>query len=907
MTASFIALLACAYVGFLFAIAFITERLPYRFKERLRTSPVIYTLSIAVYCTSWTFYGAVGSAASRGLEFITIYLGPTLVFLIWWLIIKKMVRICRAQKATSIADFLSGRYGKSSPLSALATLVALIGVAPYIALQLKAITTSFSSLTLLPSQQELGQHSISLFETGGLLSDVGLWTALGMIAFVWLFGARNLEASEQHRGIIAAIAVESLVKLFAILAVGIFSALFLLQLQSAPQTPLENAALIARLNTASQTLFSLEGSTSFRWITLLFLSGAAILCLPRQFQVMVVENQDEKHLATASWLFPSYLFLLCLFTLPIALTGMIVLPEGNPDLYVLSVPLAFNNQSLALLAFIGGLSSATSMVIIASLALAIMISNHWIMPLLIRLPNNRIAQMRDVTSLLIAVRQLSILLIIATGYSYYYLSKDSGSLAATGLIAFTGVAQFLPALIGALYWRSASEHGAIAGLSVGFISWLYCLLVPTLLPSALPTSINPQLFFEHMGWDPIVGTTFFSLSLNALAFIFVSINSQLKPLEQLQAAFFVDAARNQTTEVGRVWNRVAAVEDLYALAQRFIGTERTHRQFRQYARDQGHNSLLPQLDAGLIPFVEGLLTSAIGAASARVLVANIAEGDNISMEEVIKILDETHQVIEYSHKLEQKSTELEETAAQLRLANEQLRRVDAMKDDFLSQISHELRTPMTSLRSFTDILLNYELEPSERQRYIRILFEESQRLTGLLDDILRISRLEQGLDVEPTHGVDAQALMLSVIESMSALAKDNKISVVYQQDPALPLVFADERRLRQIFVNLLSNAYKYNSSSAPWVKIYTSYDHQQVTFHVKDNGEGFDEEMRARLFTKFARSWRHVASHKEGSGLGLAISKQTIVLMQGDLWLNSPTNEDMEGGGAEFCLTLKRG
>ena len=894
MNASFVVFLSCAYVGFLFAIAYLTERLPYRWRQYLRASPLVYTLSIAVYCTSWTFYGAVGSAATRGLEFMTIYLGPTLVFFLWWLVLRKVVRVAGVQKSTSIADFLAGRYGKSNRLAALATLIALVGIAPYIALQLKAIATSFAVLT---SQSSLD----SPFSEVEFVTDVGFWTAVAMLVFVWLFGARNLEASEQHRGIIAAIAVESLVKFFALLAVGVFATSLLFA--GGGNTSVGTQIFeIEALDAATRTVLSLENGSGFRWVSMLLLSGAAILCLPRQFQVIVVENQSEKHLATAAWLFPFYLLLLCLATLPIAMMGKVLLPQGSPDLYVLSLPLRMGNEGLALLAFIGGLSSATSMVILSSLALAIMISNHWIMPLILRVRTNQLGKVRDLTKLLIAVRQLSILLIIAAGFTYYQWSKDTGGLAAIGLISFTGCAQFLPTLLGAIYWRSASESAALAALASGFIVWLYCMFLPTLIPDFFPKAFNPDFWFEALNWDPMVATVFLSLSINSLVFIVVSAFSRMKPLEQLQAAFFVDTFRTEKTDVGQLWNRVAAVEDLYALVQRFVGVRRAHQEFCEYAKSQGHGELLPRLDAGLIPFVETLLAGAIGSASARVVVANIAQGDMISIDQLIKVVDETQQAIEYSQRLEQKSQELEKTAAELRLANEQLRRVDAMKDDFLSQVSHELRTPMTALRSFTEILLTYELSEEERTHNIRIIAQESQRLTRLLDDILRISRLEQGFDVTLRHDVDALLVCRQAMESLAVYARQRGVRVVDKLPQKAPLVFADQQRLAQVFVNLLSNAIKYNANQCARVEISLQEKESHVLFAIHDNGSGIDDSLRPHLFNKFTRSWQHVTSNQEGSGLGLAISKQILLLMQGDIGLDEDNKE-----GACFIVALKRG
>ena len=367
---SIVVLVSLTYLAALFLIAHLADRVKTGFFARLLNSPITYTLSIAVYCTSWTFYGAVGTAASSGLAFSAIYLGPTLVFIGWWFLLRKMVTISRQQRITSIADFLSSRYGKSAGIAALVTIIAIFSLTPYIALQLRAIAVSFSVIT--PSS---GLGSI------WPLSDTGLVVAGILAAFTILFGTRHLTADERHQGIVAAIAVESLVKLLALGAVGMF---VVFSMWGGP------AAMFAAIaeNPEMQQITSFESVGADRWVTLLFLSGVAVLCLPRQFQVTVVENQNTGHLRTASWLFPLYLLLISIFVIPIALSGMAFNGSEtgtDADFFVLTLPLEQGQGALALLAFVGGLSSATSMVIVSTLVLSIMISNHLVMPLLLRL------------------------------------------------------------------------------------------------------------------------------------------------------------------------------------------------------------------------------------------------------------------------------------------------------------------------------------------------------------------------------------------------------------------------------------------------------------------------------------------------------------------------------------------
>lgn len=881
--------LSFGYLAFLFAVAFVTDRLPPHHKQTLVGSPLVYTLSISIYCTSWTFYGAVGSAAKNGLEFITIYLGPTLVFFAWWTVLRKMIRISSQQHTTSIADFISARYGKSVRLSVLVTLIALTATTPYIALQLQAVATSFEALISTPA---LSIRSSNFF------GDIGFWVAVIMAVFVSLYGARLIDAKEQHAGVVAAIALESIVKLFAFVAIGLL-VIFGLKLGT------QGSALSAeQLDAASAQVLSLRGNGALRWTTLLFLSAAAVLCLPRQFQVTVVENRRERHLATASWLFPTYLFILCLFTVPIAITGLRLLPGSDPDLFVLTVPLISGYSNWALFAYIGGLASATSMVIMASIALSIMMSNHLIMPLILRVEALGLSRRSDLTKVQIRVRQVNIALLLLLGFLYYYLSRSNEGLAAMGLIAFAGVAQIFPALIGGLFWRDGTEIGALGGLAAGYLLWLYFLIFPTLqgtgwwLVAGIPA---PQGLFTAMKVDPLVGALFWSLSANILAYIGLSYASKANALERLQSAYFVDVFRSSRLGESELYERSAAVEDLYDLTQRFIGRDQAYRAFRSYAERQGVPGHLPKPDQNLVPFVERLLAGRIGAASARVMVASIATGETISMDAVIRILDETQQAIEYSHALEQKSAELEAIADQLRDANEQLKALDIMKDDFLSRVSHELRTPMTALRSLTEILTDTDdLSQDEQQRFLKIMAQESKRLTRLLDDILEVSRLESGMGVKLTDTVNPMQVMRDAIAVVEANAATAGVKLVN----ALPLrwrlrALSDSDRLQQVFVNLLSNAVKYNNSPNPTVVVSAERQDSFLLLHVQDNGPGISDKDQKTLFTKFSRSWQDVVETTTGSGLGLAISKQIIQQMNGEILVRTSL-----GQGARFSVKL---
>ncbi|MFN3294736.1 MAG: sodium:solute symporter family protein, partial [Gemmobacter sp.] len=501
--------LSClAYVAFLFAVAFVVERRAADAAMPWLRSPLVYTLSLSVYCTAWTFYGAVGYAARSGLEFLTIYLGPTLVFVGWWVILRKLVRIAKTQRVTSIADLISSRYGKSNALGVAVTLICVTAATPYIALQLQSVALSFS---VFASDTPTGWHLPDRDTTA-------LWVAAGLAVFTILFGTRNLDANEQHHGVVIAIAVEAVVKLVALLAVGIF---VVWVVADGP------ADIKARIDASALSGWHLQPD---RWAGLIFLSAAAVLTLPRMFQVLVVENADERHLATASWAFPLYLALMSLFVVPIAVVGLQVLPPGsNPDLFVLTLPLALDRGGLAMLAFLGGFSSATSMVIVAAIALATMVSNHIVMPVILAF-GRKGTEAGDLRRVVLLARRLSIAAVLGLGYAYYALSGGSGALAAIGLIAFVGVAQILPAMLGALFWRGATRPGALLGLGTGFVLWVYTLYLPSFGEGAVlsvrtfaegPFGIDwlrPQALFGVGGMDPLIHAMFWSLALNTLMF-----------------------------------------------------------------------------------------------------------------------------------------------------------------------------------------------------------------------------------------------------------------------------------------------------------------------------------------------------------------------------------------------------
>jgi len=898
-----ILLTSLAYLCLLFAIAYYVDKRADAGRSVI-ANPYIYALSIAVYCTSWTFYGSVGRAASSGIDFLPIYLGPTLTFVVWWFVLRKIIRISKAHRITSIADFISSRYGKSTQLGVLVTVIAVVGIMPYISLQLKAVSTSFNVLLQYP--EVITPHPSGRVP---VLQDTAFLVALVMAAFAILFGTRHIDASEHHEGMVAAIAFESLVKLIAFLAVGLFVTFGLYD-------GFADLFTTARATPEVANLLTLSGASYGQWMTLTLLSMAAIVCLPRQFQVTVVENVNEAHLEKAVWLFPLYLLIINIFVLPIALGGRLAFPGGgvDADTFVLTLPMFDQQEFLALFAFIGGLSAATGMVIVAAIALSTMVSNDLVMPVLLRLTWLRLTERGDLTVLLLFIRRASIILILLLGYAYFHLIGESDALVTIGLVSFAAAAQFAPAIIGGIFWKAGTRRGAVTGLSLGFAVWAYTLLLPSFARSGwLPIEfidagplgmglLKPHELFGLQGMDSLSHALFWSMLVNIGGYVALSLRSHQSAIERIQAALFVDVFRQSSAQGGsRFWRGSATVADLRALIVRFVGKSTAERALGGYARARGLNlAKLRQADADLVNFTERLLAGAIGAASARVMVASVAKGEVVGIEEVMKILEETSQVIEYSHTLEQKSRELEATTAELRAANERLKELDRLKDDFLSTVSHELRTPLTSIRSFSEILFdNPDLDTEERSRFLTIIVKESERLTRLINQILDLAKMEAGRMEWELDDIDPRAVIDEALAVSSGLLAEKSVRLEVKLDGHLPRVHVDRDRLMQVIVNLLSNAVKFCHEAHGLVVVSAETRDEGLYVSVADNGPGVAPENRRMIFEKFQQANEALTDRPGGSGLGLAISRQIVEYFGGRIWV-----ESVPGHGAKFAFTI---
>ena len=614
--------LSLAYLGLLFAVAYIGDRYA-RDWSASSVAPAVYGLSLAIYCTSWTFYGAVGRAATSGIDFLFIYTGPVIVVVLGYPMLAKMVRVAKRHNVTSIADFLASRYGKSRAVGVSATLFATVGVLPYIALQLQAVSSSFGTIAE-PTPRVAG---------GVVHTDTSLIVAALMAVFTILFGVRNVSASEQHRGMMLAIAFESVVKLLALLTVGPFVLWVLFDGPSDLMARLEQAPAIAERLAHSGSPLS--------WIVMTLLSAMAFLCLPRQFHVAVVEHGHPASLKTARWLFPLYLVLINLFVAPIAAAGLLLLgPKASPDLFVLQLPLANGEGWLSVFVFIGGLSAATSMVIVACMALSGMIGNELVMPYLLR---RQAGVAREMGPLVVLVRRVAVVLILMAGYAYERMISGYLPLASIGLISFCAVANLAPGLVLGLYWRGAHRYGVVAGLAGGFVVWLYALLLPTLhqnVGAARVAPLKPYLPAPLSDLDAVGQGFVVCILVNAALLIGVSLLARPIARDREQAGAFVLGAEPEQPEQQAPAD-TARIEELRELLTRFVGSERARRAL------SGERL---SIEVALVR-AERMLSGTLGSASARIIIAAFGRRGRLLPRSARALIDEASEAIRYNYEI----------------------------------------------------------------------------------------------------------------------------------------------------------------------------------------------------------------------------------------------------------------
>lgn len=888
-----------SYLLLLFGIAYFVERKSVKGK-RLSSNPYIYAFSLAVYCTAWTFYGSVGRAAQTGVDFLAIYIGPTLMAPLWWLLLRKMIRISKAQGITSLADFISSRYGKNISLGGIVTAFCIIGVIPYISLQIKAIATSLDFL--------IGDHNRNHLSENAVWSNTAFYVTAVLAVFVIIFSTRKIDTTERHEGMVTAIAFESIVKLLAFLCGGLFIAYWMFDgfgdiFSQAIQQPKLRALFT----------FHLEYGYA-EWFTLIVLSMFAILLLPRQFQVGVVENVDERHLDKAIWLLPLYLLLINVLVLPVAMAGQLTFGSiSNSDFSILALPLSQHNHWLALLVYIGGFSAATGMIIVETIALSTMLSNNILIPFMVGVPAFKRLFIQHISQTITLIRRVSILLILALAYGYYVYFVEGYSLVSIGLISFAAVSQLAPAVIGGMYWKNGNKTGALVGILLGFAIWFYTLVVPSivsagLLPQSIMTqglfglsALKPYALFGMQELDYLTQSFFWSMLFNVSAYLFFSLYVKTSKEEENQAELFVNVYKYaKSYESAVVWKSTTKVKDVRLLLVRFLGAHGTKKLFDKLSKTYGFKLADEnQADSRLIVHVERILSGLIGSASARILVSSIVRANDIGISEMVEVIKESQQLISLNKELRLKTDELKKASDALEKANKQLVKADELRDEFLYTVTHELRTPLTSIRAFSEIMHDHpDIEPEKRQEFLHTMIKEIERLSRLISQVLDLEKLESGNYPLRWQVLQPADLLESAIAPFRQVLADKNIKLKLEVANNLPEIRADEDLILQVLTNLLSNAVKFSDTEQPAIAVSLFEENDALIWKVSDNGQGLAAEEQEPVFDKFYQV-ANAKAQQAGSGLGLAICNKIINIHNGKIYVESEP-----GNGATFTFNI---
>ena len=899
-------LISVFYLLLLFGIALYGHKRA-KLGKSIVNNPLTYALSLTVYCTVWTFYGSVGLASRSGLEYIPVYLGPVVLIPIWYFFSRKIILISKYLRITSIADFISSRYGKSTALGVITTVVLLLGIIPYISIQLKAIGFSYDILTYTG-------ESIILDGSNFYTDKVNYFTIL-LAVFTILFGTRSLDPYERHEGLVAAIAFESIVKLIAFISVGIYTVYFLFN-------GLSDVFSQAALQPETQALLTVNESLSGQsnWFWMMIASSMALMFLPRQFHVTVVENINISYTRQASWMLPIYLLLICIFVLPIAIAGNLLLPVGaDPDAYVISLPLHFNQSWLALFAYIGGFSAAASMVVVSVIALSIMVSNNLLMPFLLKTRTANIEGFALPAERLLKVRRLIIVVVLILSYSFYALVSKNFPLVSIGLISFVAILQLAPIVIGGLFWKAANKKAAISAMIAGASIWFFALAFPTLGEAGLISNdfiqngyfgipyLKPYQLFGLENMTPIANACFWSLIVNTGIFTVVSFFTSSDIEELSQADIFINIEKYSEDPERNLLKRQASVPQLKRVLVRYLGSEKTREILLDYTGKIEDNPSKSETAATseFINYVEKMLAGAFGSSSAKIILSSEITKEDIKPRQLISILDQTKKIMEYSTELERKTEQLEKASIELEEANEGLKRLDMLKAEFISTVTHELRTPITTIRSFSQILASKKDLPEEKkQDFLDIILKECDRIRRLIDQVLEVERLETKTALEEASCY-VNTVIRYALERLSPQMENKGITLIVNLPEENYQVNLSEDKFLQIMLNLLSNAHKFADNNKGEIDVSVSYveNRHSICVEVFNNGSAIPERYRDTIFDKFIQVKEGNLAKPEGSGLGLYITKKFVEQAGGTIDFTSGAEE---GTSFYFFLPVKR-
>jgi Na+/proline symporter/nitrogen-specific signal transduction histidine kinase len=882
------------YLGFLFFIAYWAE---VNKKSKLVKSPYIYALSLAVYCSAWTYYGSIGVAARSGIEFLTIYLGPVIAAPLWIYVLQKIIRLSKVYNISSIADFISLRYGNNRSVGAIVTLICALSIIPYIALQLKAVAESFN---ILSSSEDFSN------ESKYLLTDTTFYIAVILAIFSAFYGTLRYDASQQKRGLFFAVSVESVIKLIVFIIIGVYVCFYVFD---SPNQILVKAG--ENFDTSALTrIKGLEGGINW-WFTIV-LSFLAIFLLPRQFQASVVENKNKKQLHSAMWFFPLYLLLFNLFVVFIAFGGKLTFGESaNADYYSLLLPIQNGDTFLAVLVFIGGFSAVISMVVVSTLALSTMLSNNLIIPYGFIKTFQKHEHEKN-QKLIKNIRRVSVFLLIAIAFLLYRFVNPQTTLFSIGLLSFLLVAQLAPSFFVGMFWNRGSAFGAKTGMLTGLAVVILLYVIPffdtTNFSETLNSSFQKAELFNFQAealsfLSPVNHCFFWSLSLNSIAYVSFSLIKRGNYRERNYGEVFVNSsAAINMKEDSFVWKGDAEAKEIISLWDRFIGKDRAERALDIFKRRYKIQDIDTKADARLINFSEKLLTGAVGSASAKILISNVAKEQTIPLVEVLKILEENRETIANNRQLTRQSEQLLSLTNELKMANESLKKQDKLKDDFLNAVAHELKTPITSIQASSEVLKdNRDMPDDLRNQFLENIMFDTQRITKLINDILHLEKMATGREKLNLRTLNLKETLQHSLDTIKPIADKKNIEIKLKTFENEIFLKHDNDKMIQVFTNLLSNAVKFVERDWGKIHIKIENDLKYIRISIEDNGTGVPKVDRPYIFDKFYQSDEQAYKKNEGSGFGLAICKQIVELHHGNVFL-----DEKFSSGARFIIELPK-
>ncbi|GLB53811.1 sodium:solute symporter [Neptunitalea chrysea] len=886
------------YLVMLFFIAFWAEK---NSKSKWINNPIVYTLSLGVFCSAWTYYGSVGVASTSGAEFLPTYLGPVIASPIFIVLLRKIMRISKHQRVASIADFISLRYGNNRFIGALVTITCLIAILPYISLQLKAISETYEIITLDSSSGKILTGSESIF------TDSTFYIAVLLAIFASFFGTQTADTTDKHIGIVTTVAFESIIKLLFFLIIGVYVTFFIFDGTEDIYNQISQFKDVDTLTTFPDVY------GGFNWFYMTVISFVAVFLLPRQFQMMVVENDRERYLKYVIWLFPLYLLLFNLFVIFIAWGGNLSIGDtANPDYYTILLPLKNGNIVLSLLVFLGGFSAVISMVVVSTIALSTMLSNNVIIPYgYLEVFRNTETERNN--KYIKNIRRFSVFSLIIAAYLFYVNFSRELSLFSIGYISFVIIAQLAPSFFIGLYWNRGAARGAKAGIIIGLVVTFYSLILPLILNGFFNTNsfveegpfgiglLRPYQLFGIDFLNPIAHAFFWSMFFNVAAYLSFSLMGSGNYRERNYAEMFVRSSNYSDLQEGAyVWKGEAYVSDLRRILERFLGVSKTERALELFYKKYDLPKDTVMADAKLVNFSEKLLIGSIGSSSARIIISNVVKEEPVSLPEVLQILEESKETIITNQFLKDKSEQLTRLTADLKRANEELIFQDKQKDEFLDTVSHELKTPITAIKASAEILIDDdEMSLEMRERFLNNIVEDTERLSKLIHNILDVEKLSSGREQLVIKEYDILKTIEEAIHFVTAEVNCKKVTI-FNVVPPMSLKY-DEDRIIQVFINLLSNAIKFVDESTGEIKIYLENFPEYVLIYVEDNGKGIPKEDFNYIFDKFYQSKNQNTKKPLGSGFGLAICKHIVESHGGSIWAYEFVEK-----GANFVVKLPR-